>query len=86
MPRHRAGKMVDAESPKAKATTWATKPGGYIPNNPATNIATAAEHLAYNSSCLSVIFGMKVFLSKSWETDADITKSNPAFLCWVGSK
>ena len=47
--------MVDAASPKAKATTWATKPGGYIPNNPATNIATAAEHLAYSSSCLSVI-------------------------------
>ena len=50
-----AGKKDAAASPKARATTAATKPGGLIPKYPATQTAPTAESLAARSSCLSVI-------------------------------
>ena len=46
MPINSAGNIVAAAKPNAKATTCATNPGGYIPNSPAINIATAAEERA----------------------------------------
>ena len=41
-------------------------------------IAIAAEHLAKNNSCFSVIFGMIIFFNKSCEIEAEITRSKPA--------
>ncbi len=49
-----------------------------MPKRPATNIATAAEHLAKKSSCLSVIWGIKVFFRRSCEIEAEITSNKPA--------
>ena len=60
-----AGNIEAAANPNAKATTCATKAGGYIPNTPATPIAIAADILANANSCFSLIEGIKVFFIKS---------------------
>src|SRR5690554_3073710 len=73
-----AGKKLAAAKPNAKATTCATKPGGLIPNHVDKAIATAAATRAHISSCLSVIFGVKVRFNKSWDTEVEITSSKPA--------
>ena len=41
MPRRMAGNSDAAASPKAKATTWATNPGGLYPRYPAMRMAAA---------------------------------------------
>src|SRR5690606_14804801 len=71
------GKKDAAAKPKANATTWATKPGGFTPKYPARSTAPVAAILAILNSFLSDIFGLKV-LNRSLETDVEITKSNPA--------
>ena len=53
IPKSRTGKRVAAAKPKAKATTCATKAGGYIPTKPATLIASAVANLLQSSSSLS---------------------------------
>src|SRR5690606_40851763 len=73
-----AGKKLAAAKPNAKATTCATKPGGLIPNQVDSAIATAAATRAHSNSCLSVIFGVKFRFNKSCETDVEITNSKPA--------
>ena len=41
-----AGKKEDAANPNARATTCATKPGGFNPARPAATTATAIAILA----------------------------------------
>ena len=42
VPRMITGKNDEAARPKAKATVWATNPGGLIPSSPATVTAKNA--------------------------------------------
>ena len=65
IPKRMAGKRVAAASPNAKATTCATKPGGYIPNKPAIMTAMKTEKRAYISSFFSEILVAKVFFMRS---------------------
>ena len=59
IPKIIAGKNEEAANPNAKATTCATKPGGFSPANPAATTATAiAIRAAYNSP-FSLISGLK---------------------------
>ena len=60
-----AGKIDDAARPKASATVWAAKPGGFNPNSAAITIATAIEIRAHINSCRSEMPVMKIPLSKS---------------------
>src|SRR5690606_2789832 len=73
-----AGKKDAAAKPNAKATTAATNPGGWIPNQPATQTAPTADKRAAINSPFSEIFGLIIFLIKSCDTDAEITNNNPA--------
>ena len=73
-----AGKKLAAAKPNANATTDATNPGGLIPKYAEITIATMAANLAASNSCLSVISGLRVRLSKSCETEVEITSSKPA--------
>ena len=41
-------------------------------------MAKAVANRLYNSSCFSVILGINVFLSKSWEIAEEIVISKPA--------
>lgn len=52
-----AGKKDAAAKPKARATTAATKPGGFIPKYPAIHTAKKAEILAAINSPFSLISG-----------------------------
>lgn len=70
-----AGKKEAAASPKASATTAATKPGGSIPKYPAITTAMLAAPLAIHNSCFSVRSGLNVFLTRSCDTEAEITSN-----------
>jgi hypothetical protein len=50
IPRIIAGKKEAAARPHARATTAATKPGGFIPKYPATITAKKEEILAISNS------------------------------------
>ena len=54
-----AGKKEEAASPKANATTCATKPGGLSPAIPAATTATAMAIRAAHNSPFSDISGFK---------------------------
>ena len=73
-----AGKNDAAASPNAKATTCATKPGRFIPKNPATHTAIPAAMRAAINSPFSLMVGMSFFLNRSCATDVEITSSSPA--------
>src|SRR5690606_37070003 len=78
MPMSIAGKKEAAAKPKAKATTEATKPGGWIPKYPATSTARSAENRAIHNSFLSEMAGANCFLIRSWEIEVEITNNRPA--------
>src|SRR5690606_28547748 len=78
MPMTMAGKKEAAAKPKARATTEATKPGGWIPKYPATITAKREENRAIQSSFLSEMAGANCFLIRSWEIEVEITNRSPA--------
>ncbi|MNE61454.1 hypothetical protein D3C80_1566690 [compost metagenome] len=49
-----------------------------MPNNPAISTATPAAIRAASNSCFSLIPGMMLLLSKSWEIEVEITSNSPA--------
>ena len=81
-----AGKKDAAASPKASATTAATNPGGLMPKYPAITTATVAAPLAAHSSLFSEILGLKTFLIKSCDTEAEITNNSPAAVLSAAAK
>ena len=73
-----AGKNELAASPKAKATTCPTNPGGFIPKYPAIQTATPAAIRAARNSCFSCSVGTIAPLRRSCATAVEITNSKPA--------
>ena len=65
IPRMIAGKNEAAARPKARATTAATNPGGFIPKYPATITAKNEDILAINNSFFCDMSGRNIFFTKS---------------------
>ena len=78
MPITRTGKKDEAAKPKAKATTSATKPGGWMPNHPARHTAKPALIRAARSSSRSLMSGFRQRFKRSCDTADDTTSSKPA--------
>src|SRR5690606_41239513 len=77
IPQMNTGQDAAAASPKAKATTSATPPGGSTPTSPAIPTAAPAAIRAIHNSRFSFIEGIKV-LQRSRDTAVDITSKSPA--------
>ena len=78
IPIIKAGKMEAPAIPKASATTCAAKPGGLIPSQVATTMATVIDTRAAISSPFSLMLGLRVFLIKSCEMAEEMANSKPA--------
>ena len=70
MPRMMAGKNDEAASPKARATTCATNPGGFRPASPAPTTATAMATLAARTDVFGFVGTNRVRLQGSAVADS----------------